>query len=131
MFGSGLGAAGGSGVRVGFGGDALEEGRHRRVTVEQGLVHVDVDDLRAGVDLLAGDLNLTMWNDAYRPLVEVGGLHNARKGHGISPSWPALGPIGVPIDHILATRDVGLRNFRVMPGIGSDHYPVTAEFRTR
>ncbi len=78
--------------------------------------------------VLAGDLNLTMWNDAYRPLVEVGGLRNARKGHGISPSWPALGPIGVPIDHILATHDVGLRNFRVLPGIGSDHYPVTAEF---
>jgi endonuclease/exonuclease/phosphatase (EEP) superfamily protein YafD len=78
--------------------------------------------------VLAGDLNLTMWNDAYRPLVEVGGLHNARKGHGISPSWPALGPIGVPIDHILATRDVSLRNFRVLSGIGSDHYPVTAEF---
>lgn len=81
--------------------------------------------------VLAGDLNLTMWNDAYRPLVAVAGLHNARKGHGIGPTWPALGPIGVPIDHILATRDVGLRNFRVMPGIGSDHYPVTAEFRTR
>lgn len=78
--------------------------------------------------VLAGDLNLTMWNDAYRPLAEVGGLLNARKGHGISPSWPALGPIGVPIDHILATRDVRLRNFRVMSGIGSDHYPVTAEF---
>lgn len=78
--------------------------------------------------VLAGDHNLTMWNDAYRPLAEVGGLLNARKGHGISPSWPALGPIGVPIDHILATRDVRLRNFRVMSGIGSDHYPVTAEF---
>lgn len=78
--------------------------------------------------VLAGDLNLTMWNDAYRPLVEVAGLNNARKGHGIRPTWPALGPIGVPIDHILATRDVRLRNFRVMPGIGSDHYPVAAEF---
>jgi endonuclease/exonuclease/phosphatase (EEP) superfamily protein YafD len=80
--------------------------------------------------VLAGDLNLTMWNDAYRPLVEVAGLHNARKGHGIGPTWPALGPIGVPIDHILATRDVRLRNFRVLPGIRSDHYPVTAEFST-
>ena len=80
--------------------------------------------------VLAGDLNLTMWNDAYRPLVDVAGLHNARKGHGIGPTWPALGPIGVPIDHILAARDVRLRNFRVLPGIGSDHYPVTAEFRT-
>jgi endonuclease/exonuclease/phosphatase (EEP) superfamily protein YafD len=78
--------------------------------------------------MLAGDLNLTMWNDAYRPLVEVAGLHNARKGHGIGPTWPAIGPIGVPIDHILATRDVRLRNFRVLPGIGSDHYPVTAQF---
>ena len=80
--------------------------------------------------VLAGDLNLTMWNDAYRPLVDVAGLHNARKGHGIGPTWPALGPIGVPIDHILATPDVRLRNFRVLPGIGSDHYPVTAEFST-
>jgi endonuclease/exonuclease/phosphatase (EEP) superfamily protein YafD len=80
--------------------------------------------------VLAGDLNLTMWNDAYRPLVEVAGLRNAREGHGIGPTWPALGPIGVPIDHIVATRDVRLRNFRVLPGIGSDHYPLTTEFST-
>ena len=80
--------------------------------------------------VLAGDLNLTMWNAAYRPLVEVGGLHNARTGHGIGPTWPALGPIGVPIDHVLATRDVRLRNFRVLPAIGSDHYPLTTEFST-
>jgi endonuclease/exonuclease/phosphatase (EEP) superfamily protein YafD len=78
--------------------------------------------------VLAGDLNLTMWNAAYRPLVTVAGLHNARKGHGIDPTWPALGPIGVPIDHVLATRDVRLRNFRVLPSIGSDHYPLTTEF---
>ena len=78
--------------------------------------------------VLAGDLNLTMWNDAYRPLVEVAGLHNARKGHGIGPTWPALAPLGVPIDHILASPGVVLRNFRVLPGIGSDHLPLTAEF---
>jgi endonuclease/exonuclease/phosphatase (EEP) superfamily protein YafD len=78
--------------------------------------------------VLAADLNLTMWNDAYRPLVQVAGLRNAREGHGIGPTWPALGPIGVPIDHILATGDVSLRNFRVLPGIGSDHFPVIAEF---
>ena len=81
--------------------------------------------------VLAGDLNLTMWNDAYRPLIEVAGLHNARQGHGIGPTWPALGPVGVPIDHVLANRDAVLRNFRVLPGIGSDHYPVAAEFRSR
>jgi len=78
--------------------------------------------------VLAGDLNLTMWNDAYRPLAEEAGLHNARAGHGIGATWPAIGPLGVPIDHILASPGVRLRNFRVLPGIGSDHLPVTAEF---
>ena len=35
----------------------LQEARHRRGRVEHRLVHVDVDDLGAGVDLLAGDLD--------------------------------------------------------------------------
>jgi endonuclease/exonuclease/phosphatase (EEP) superfamily protein YafD len=78
--------------------------------------------------VLAGDLNLTVWNDAYRPLVDVAGLHNARAGYGVGATWPAIGPLGVPIDHILATPGVRLRKFRVLPGIGSDHLPVTAEF---
>jgi endonuclease/exonuclease/phosphatase (EEP) superfamily protein YafD len=78
--------------------------------------------------VLAGDLNLTMWNRAYGPLVEVAQLRNARQGYGIGPTWPALGPVGVPIDHILASEGVALRNFRVLPGIGSDHRPVAAEF---
>lgn len=80
--------------------------------------------------VLMGDLNLTMWNDGYRPL-EDAGMHNARKGRGVGATWPALGPAGVPIDHVLASRDVVLKNFRVLPGIGSDHYPVSAEFRIR
>jgi endonuclease/exonuclease/phosphatase (EEP) superfamily protein YafD len=78
--------------------------------------------------VLAGDLNLTVWNDAYRPLVDVAGLHNARAGYGIGATWPAIGPLGVPIDHILASPGVRLRNFRVLSGIGSDHLPVAAEF---
>lgn len=81
--------------------------------------------------LLAGDLNLTMWNRAYRPLVEVAGLHNARAGHGIGPTWPALGRLGVPIDHVLATPEIGLRNFRVLRSIGSDHRPIVSEFALR
>ena len=42
---------------VGLGGDQLEEGDHRRLGVEQALVHVDVDDLGAVLDLLARDLD--------------------------------------------------------------------------
>ena len=39
---------------VGLGGDQVEEGDHRLLAVEQALVHVDVDHLRAVLDLLAG-----------------------------------------------------------------------------
>jgi hypothetical protein len=39
---------------VGLGGDQLDEAVHRRDAVDHPLVHVDVDDLRAALDLLAG-----------------------------------------------------------------------------
>ena len=81
--------------------------------------------------VLAGDLNLTIWNRGYRPLAETGGLHNAREGHGVEPTWPSIGPLGVPIDHILATPDVQLSNFQVLGDIGSDHLPIAAEFSLR
>jgi len=81
--------------------------------------------------LLAGDLNVTMWNPGYRPLEDVAQMHNARAGHGIGPTWPAIGRLGVPIDHILATPDVRLRRFRLLRPVGSDHRPIAAEFSLR
>ena len=81
--------------------------------------------------VVAGDFNITMWNRHYRPLVDVAALHNAREGHGIGATWPAGWPLGVPIDHVLATSDVQLRNFRVLRPIGSDHRPIAAEFARR
>ncbi len=41
---------------VGLGRDQVEEGPHGDGAVQQALVHVDVDDLGAGLDLLAGDV---------------------------------------------------------------------------
>lgn len=81
--------------------------------------------------VLVGDLNITMWNAGYRPLEQDAGLHNARAGHGVGPTWPAIGRLGVPIDHILATPDVSLRGFRLLRSIGSDHRPIAAEFALR
>ena len=39
----------------GLGGDEVEELRHRRLAVDQRLVDVDVEDVGAALDLLAGD----------------------------------------------------------------------------
>jgi endonuclease/exonuclease/phosphatase (EEP) superfamily protein YafD len=81
--------------------------------------------------VVAGDFNMTMWNRGFRPLVQAGGLANARKGHGVGPTWPAPWRLGVPIDHILATQGVRLAEFRVLPAVGSDHLPIAAEFSIR
>lgn len=81
--------------------------------------------------IVAGDLNATMWNRHYLRFAELGGLHNARAGNGVGPTWPAVPLLGVPIDHILATAPVRFRNFDVHHGIGSDHLPVSAEFSLR
>jgi hypothetical protein len=40
---------------LGLGRDEVQEAHHRGLAVEHGLVHVDVDDLRAVLDLLARD----------------------------------------------------------------------------
>ena len=81
--------------------------------------------------VMAGDFNITMWNAGYRPLEEIGGLQNARKGIGVRPTWPAIGTLGVPIDHVLATPEVAIREFRALSGIGSDHRPVSAMLSVR
>jgi hypothetical protein len=40
---------------LGLAGDQVQEAHHRRLAVEHGLVHVDVDHLGAVLDLLARD----------------------------------------------------------------------------
>lgn len=78
--------------------------------------------------LLVADLNAPMWNPQYRLFAKHSGLHNARAGYGIGPTWPAVPPFGIPIDHIMATAPSQLGNFAVHHGIGSDHLPISAEF---
>ena len=40
---------------IGLGGDEVEKRDHRLLGIKQALVHVDVDHLRAAIDLLARD----------------------------------------------------------------------------
>ena len=47
---------------VGLGGDEVEEGHHRGFGIEQALVHVDVDDLGAVLDLVARHLQAPRCN---------------------------------------------------------------------
>ena len=91
--------------------------------------------------ILAGDLNSTL--DHYTGLDAAsdasGGLGGCRDGARLTGTaavgtWPAVLPtlLGAPIDHVMATDNLGFVGFRVitsLDGAGSDHRPVVAQLR--
>jgi endonuclease/exonuclease/phosphatase (EEP) superfamily protein YafD len=74
--------------------------------------------------IIAGDFNATPWSSAFRS------LNNADiKRTNLSPTWPNWGNkiIGIPIDHIVASKQWRLIESQVGKAIGSDHFPVIAK----
>ena len=84
---------------VGLGGDQLQERRHRVLGVEQAFVHVDVDDLRAVLDLRARDLDGLRIIARHDELLErrrpgdVGALADIDEGGGSGGHWYLLRPL--------------------------------------
>lgn len=80
-----------------------------------------------GPRLLLGDLNATTWERSFQNMLTDSGLTNPRPGY--LPSWGHswLGMDIIPIDHLLASMDVGVYNYRVFDLPGSDHSGLSAE----
>lgn len=50
------------------------------------------------------------------------GLVNSLRCRGLQPSWPAaLGPLGIPIDHLLHGPELATVGRERGPAFGSDH----------
>ncbi len=79
--------------------------------------------------ILLGDFNITPFSPHFRALlIEQAGLRSAAAGYGWNPTWPSFLPLaGIQIDHILVSEQIGVRNFRRGPRVGSDHWPIVAE----
>lgn len=72
--------------------------------------------------IVAGDLNATPWSTALIGLER----HALLRTTGFAPTWPnsGRGAIGIPIDHVLASRHWRRGATSRGPDIGSDHFPV-------
>lgn len=78
--------------------------------------------------IAAGDMNITMWSHYYRKFIQASGLHDARKGFGIRPTWPTGLPfLYIPIDHCFCSRNIQVTGFTTGPRTGSDHLPIFAD----
>lgn len=77
--------------------------------------------------IVAGDLNTTIWGDNMGPLLDAG--LRPLGGWGAGYTWPVGNPLlRMQIDHILI-RGAKAVEFRVLPDIGSDHFPIIADVR--
>ena len=78
--------------------------------------------------LLMGDLNATPWSRPFLRLLRRSGLCDSRAGFGVQASFPASSwLLRIPIDHLLASCSVGVRDRRIGRDVGSDHLPVIVD----
>jgi len=78
--------------------------------------------------ILCGDLNVTPWSPWFADLLRESGLRNSAQGRGLFGSWPAWLPWGrIPLDHCLVSAQIGVRDRRLGPRVGSDHLPVLVD----
>lgn len=103
-------------------------------TPERGVAHSEqmeaIADWARGQNdpvVVLGDLNATPWSSVFQKLLTEGGLVNSQKGFGIQASWPAsLGPLGIPIDHVLHSPRLTTVERSLGPGYGSEHRSIHA-----
>ena len=75
--------------------------------------------------VVAGDLNASTWSRGFSLLTAPADLVNSQRGFGIQASWPARYKLlGIPIDHVVHSRDLTIVDRRLGEPLGSDHYPL-------
>jgi endonuclease/exonuclease/phosphatase (EEP) superfamily protein YafD len=82
-----------------------------------------------GAYAVVGDLNASPWSSPFRGLVSEGHLRNSQIGFGVQPSFSAMTILAfrIPIDHLLHSADLRVRDRRLGPDLGSDHFPLVVD----
>lgn len=111
-----------------IGGQELQIARFDRFATDFAPIH-------GASAALVGDFNATRWSAAVAragavagaaPVGPLRGTYRAMSPERLPRFLSAL-PFGLPIDHILLSRDVALRRLEAVPIAGSDHMALRAE----
>ena len=84
---------------------------------------------QTGAFMVVGDFNATTWSWPFRNLMSVRGLRNSQTGFGVQPSFAATSnPLfRVPIDHLVHSEGLLVRERQLGPPMGSDHFPLLVD----
>jgi endonuclease/exonuclease/phosphatase (EEP) superfamily protein YafD len=75
--------------------------------------------------LVMGDLNDVAWSYTTSLFLKTSEMADPRRGRGFFSTFHAKVPIfRWPLDHVFLSRHFGLSKIKVLPGIGSDHFPI-------
>jgi endonuclease/exonuclease/phosphatase (EEP) superfamily protein YafD len=104
--------------------------RRRTAQMDEAREVAEVVNNVAGPRLLVGDFNASPWS-ASLGLIRTFAALDVLTGPG--GTWPSFLPkhVAIPIDHVLASRDVALLSRRLITVFGSDHRAVLAEIAFR
>jgi endonuclease/exonuclease/phosphatase (EEP) superfamily protein YafD len=82
-----------------------------------------------GSYMVVGDFNATPWSWPFRRLIEKGSLNNSQDGFGVQATFAANSNwlFRVPIDHLLHSDSLRVRDRRLGPALGSDHFPIVVD----
>jgi len=110
---------------------------HPPPPISEAAIATQIEELDAVADrarqlggpvVIMGDFNASPWSRPFRRVLAGSGLCDTRRGFGIEPSFPSISAIvRIPIDHVLASCSIGVRDRHIEFDVGSDHLPVVIE----
>lgn len=75
--------------------------------------------------LVIGDLNDVAWSYTTELFLKISEMADPRRGRGTFNTFHAKIPfLRWPLDHVFLSKHFGLAALEVLPGIGSDHFPI-------
>lgn len=84
-----------------------------------------------GATMVLGDLNATPWSSTMREILDDGPLRSTQR-FGLHGTWPSfMGPLALPIDHVLVSGELHPVARTIEPAFGSDHRMLLVELELR
>lgn len=82
--------------------------------------------------LIMGDFNAVLWGLDFKRFLNKSNLISALLKQRYKMTWPTFFPVfGIPMDHILLSKDISFSGVEVGPHIGSDHLPLMLELNDK